>query len=99
MGLAENIVKKYASTNALIEQDSKPNNQKDAVLQQTILFCQDVLHYITLDQAIQNGDVGLMEDFLPYLLYRFLGSGSSNYATEILEILQAFHWEWPSEVK
>ena len=99
VGLAENIAEKYASTDALIEQDSKPDNQKDAVLRQTILFCQDVLHYITLDQAIQNGDVGLMEDFLPYLLYRFLGSGSTNYATEILEILQAFHREWPSEVK
>lgn len=79
--------------------DAKPDNQKDAVLRQTIMFCQDVLYYITRDQAIQNGDVGLMEDLLLYLLYRFIGSGSSNYAIEIIEMLQAFHWEWLPEVK
>lgn len=99
MGLAEAIVDKRASTDALINLDAKQDNQKDAVLRQTIMFCRDVLHYVTLDQAIRNGDVGLMEDFLPHLLYRFIGSGSSNYATEVVEMLQAFHREWPPEVK
>ena len=99
VSLAEDIVGKRASTDALIILEGRQENQKDDVLRQTIMFCQDVLHYITLDQAIRNGDVGLMEDFLPYLLYRFIGSGSSNYATEVVEMLQAFHREWPPEVK
>lgn len=44
VGLAEDIVGKCASTDALINLDCQQENQKDAVLRQTIMFCRDVLH-------------------------------------------------------
>ena len=59
----------------------------------------DILQYIVLDQAIKHGDVGLMEDMLPQLLFWFMGGRNSNYATEVLELLQGLHREWPAEVK
>ena len=58
----------------------------------------NMLQYIVLDQAIQNGDVGLMEDMLPHLLFWFLGGGNGKYAGKVLELLQALHQELPVEV-
>ena len=52
VSLAKDIVDKHISTDALIILEGCQENQKDDVLQQTIMFCQDVLHYITLNQAI-----------------------------------------------
>ncbi|KAK0451960.1 uncharacterized protein EV420DRAFT_1621740 [Desarmillaria tabescens] len=60
---------------------------------------QDMLQYLLLDDAIKHGDVGMMEDFLPQLLFCFQDGGNSKYMTEVLELLQALHWEWPEEVK
>ena len=57
-----------------------------------------MLQYIVLNQAIQNGNVGLMEDMLPHLLFQFLGGGNRKYAGEVLELLQALHRELPVEV-
>jgi hypothetical protein len=36
---------------------------------------------------------------LPHLLFRFIGGRNSNYATEILELLQGLHREWTPEVR
>lgn len=63
------------------------------------MYTRDALHYIVLDNAIKSGDVGLMETFLPYLLYRFVGGGNPKYANEVLELLQGLHQEWPDELK
>jgi len=78
--------------------DAKPENQWDEDFRQVIMWNRDILQYIILDQAIKNGDVGLMEDMLPHLLFRFLGGGNGKYAGEVLELLQALHWELPAEV-
>ena len=58
----------------------------------------DALQYIVLDHTIHHGDVGLMEDMLPHLLFRFIGGQNSKYANEILELLQGLHREWPADV-
>ena len=44
----------------------------------------DVLQYLVLDHAIHHGDVGLMEDMLPHLLFRFIGGQNPKYANETL---------------
>ena len=96
--LAEKIVEQRASSEAMDLLDAKRENQQDEEFQQVIMWNRNMLQYIVLNQAIQNGDVGLMEDMLPHLLFQFLGGGNGKYAGEVLELLQALHWELPVEV-
>jgi hypothetical protein len=91
-------VEKHASSKAMEIIDSKPQEERDQQKRQVIQWNRDVLQYIVLDQAIHHGDVGLMEDMLPHLFFRFVGGRNSKYATETLEMLQGFHREWPPEV-
>ena len=96
---AHKLVDEHASSDAANRMDSLPVDRQDEVQRQTILWNRDALHYITLDHAIKRGDVGLMEDMLPTLLFRFTGGGNSKYATEVLELLQGLHREWPPAVR
>ena len=73
--------------------------EHDEIREQTVMWLHDVLHYIVLDCAIKYGDVGLIENFLPLLLYRFVGGQNSKYAIEVLELLQGLHKEWPATVR
>ncbi|CDO69446.1 hypothetical protein BN946_scf184817.g6 [Trametes cinnabarina] len=63
------------------------------------MWNRNVLYYLALDNAMRGGDIGLMEDLLPHLLFRFAGGGNHKYAVEILELLQGLHREWPDDVK
>jgi hypothetical protein len=99
VALASIIVELHASSDALDRLDALPEGQQDQVYRRTIMWNRDVLQYVVLDQAVKHGDVGLMEDFLPHLLFRFLGGNNSKYANEILELLQALQREWPQEIK
>lgn len=62
------------------------------------MFLRDVIPFILLRAAVRTGDVGIMEDMIPLMLYRFIGGRNSNYAGEMLELLQGLHREWPPEV-
>ncbi|KAJ3494148.1 hypothetical protein NLJ89_g10869 [Agrocybe chaxingu] len=97
--LAEKIVRRRASSEALDNMDSRPANQRDDQVRHLIMWNRDILQYIALDNAIRNGDVGLMEDMLPHLFFRFVGGGNNKYAGEIMETLQGLHREWSPEVK
>lgn len=99
VALANQIVEEHASSTALEHMDAKPENERDEVVRQTIMWNRDILQYIVLDQAVRLGDVGLMEDSLPHLLFRFIGGKNSNYSIEVLELLQSLHREWPPEIK
>jgi hypothetical protein len=99
VALASAIVETRASSKALDNLATLPEQQQDQVYQRTVMWNRDVLQYIVLDQAIKHGDVGLMEEFLPHLLFRFLGGNNSKYANEVLELLQALHREWPQEIR
>ncbi|KAK7059555.1 hypothetical protein R3P38DRAFT_3167995 [Favolaschia claudopus] len=83
--LAEKIVSDHASSDELKEQ--------------SIMFLRDVLPYILLRTAIKRGDVGLMEDMIPHMLFRFIGGKHNKYAIEMLELLQGLHRDWPPEVR
>ncbi|TEB12868.1 hypothetical protein FA13DRAFT_1805896 [Coprinellus micaceus] len=52
---------------------------------------EDVLHFIALNKAMKDGDVGLMEKLLPTLLFRFIGGGNGKYAVEVLELMQGLY--------
>lgn len=98
--LARTVVEEHASTAAIDKISHGTSQEKqDEVKRQTVMFNRDVLQYIVLDHAIKHGDVGIMEDSLPHLLFRFQGSGQSNYAIEILELLQNLRKEWPDELR
>lgn len=96
--MAQEIVRKHASTAALGDMESRPEEDQDQEKYLVVQRNRDLLHYIVLDQAIHHGDVGTMQDMLPQLFFRFIGSGNHKYATEILETLQGFHRDWPPEV-
>ena len=98
LNFATAIYNEYVSNEALTMMDDLPDKDKDEVKHQTIMWNHDVLDFMILDQAIKNSDMGLMEDFLPYLLFWFIGSQRSNYTIEVLELMQGLHQEWPDEI-
>ncbi|KAI0630349.1 hypothetical protein C8Q77DRAFT_1219914 [Trametes polyzona] len=97
--LAEKLVHRYASNDAVEDLDALRDGEHDDVLRQSVMWNRDVLYYLLLHQSMESGDVGMMEDLLPHLLYRFAGGGNHKYAVEVLELLQGLHREWPQELK
>ncbi|KAI0085660.1 hypothetical protein BDY19DRAFT_996563 [Irpex rosettiformis] len=97
--LAAKILDEFASNAALEKLKSLPAAERDQELEHSIQFCQDLLNYLNIDDAIKTGDVGRMEQMLPRLLFRFHGAGSHNYAHEILELMQGLWKEWPLDLK
>jgi hypothetical protein len=98
LALATHIVRTFASARALQALDDKPTNERDDVLTQSVQWNKDILDYLILDEAMKIGDVGCMKDLLPRLLFRFAGGPNSNYAIEILELMQGLYREWPSDL-
>lgn len=99
LAIATTIVDDYTSEAALIKHRNLPADKQDKVLLHAMQFCRDVLNYLELDDAMNTGDVGRMQDLLPRLLFRFNGGGSSNYSIETLEVFQGLHVEWTPEIK
>ena len=97
--MAINIIQEFASVRALHSISSKPDNARDDVLAQAILWNKDILDYLTLNDAISSGDVAIIEDILPRLLFRFVGGTNSKYALELLELLQGLYREWPEDLR
>ncbi|KAJ6481356.1 hypothetical protein DFH09DRAFT_1107681 [Mycena vulgaris] len=95
--LAAEIVSQHAFSAALVTLRAK--NRKDELKEQSVMFLRDVLLYILLRAAIKRGDVGLMEDMIPQLLYRFVGGRNSKYSIEMLELLQGLNRDWPPQVR
>lgn len=99
LDMAADIFDNYASSGALLKHRTRSEGNQDELLDQSIQFNRDILNYLDMDNAMRTGDVGRMENLLPRLLYRFVGGASSNYTTELLELLQGLHQEWTPELK
>jgi hypothetical protein len=99
LALATRIVKNYASSVGLMDLEEKPDEERDDVLTQAILWNKDILDYLILDDALKTGDVACIQDLLPRILCRFVGGRNSKYAIEILELLQGLQQEWPEDLK
>lgn len=97
--MALKIVHEFASVRALHSISSKPDNQRDDVLSQAILWNKDILDYLMLNNAISSGDIVAIQDLLPRLLFRFVGGTNSKYALEVLELIQGLYREWPQDLK
>lgn len=97
--LASRIVQNLGSSRAMQEMDQLPPEKQDRQRRQLTQWNRDILQYIVLNWAIRHGDVGIMEDMLPHLLYRFVGGKNSNYTVEVLELMQGLKHDWPDEIK
>jgi hypothetical protein len=97
--MATRIVDKFASVRALQPLTDHDDDKQDDVLSQAILWNKDILDYLALSDAIKTGDIQLIEDLLPRILYRFVGGTNSKYALEILELMQGLYREWPDDLR
>ncbi|TBU21646.1 hypothetical protein BD311DRAFT_782804 [Dichomitus squalens] len=97
--LVETLVQHYASNDRVEDLEHVASGREDDFLRQAVMWNRDALRYIVLWHAMRQGDVGLMEDLLPHLFFRFSGGGNHKYAVEILKLLQGLHHEWPEDVK
>ncbi|KAI0670268.1 hypothetical protein C8Q78DRAFT_1090586 [Trametes maxima] len=101
--LSARILCGHASTMALsslsTNQSGLPTKILDQHHYQITQFIRDVLDYIILRDAIACGDVQTMEDSLPRLLFRFSGGQNPNYTTEVCELLQNLHYDWPADLR
>ena len=71
--------------------------QTDIVHNNVVLMMRDLLYLLELNNAIQTGDWGRIEDILPTLACIFRGAGSNNYSTEILHLLFNIKEVWTPE--
>jgi hypothetical protein len=97
--IAVQIVHEFASQRALDLLSNKPAKEQDDVLAQVILWNKDILDYLCLNDALSSGDVGIIQDLLPRLFFRFAGGTNSKYAIEVLELLQGLYREWPEDLR
>jgi len=96
--LAIAIVSDYASSKAMYNLATR-RERCDELLYQSIQMARDLLDYVLLDRALSSGDIGLVEDLIPRLLFRLISGGSKNYTIEVLELLQGLRREWPTDLK
>ena len=97
--LADGIITQMSSSDAIEHQDLKTKTDWDELLRQSAMWNRNVLQYLELHEAMKKGDIGHMEDMLPYLLFWFIGGRNSKYAIKILELLQVLHLEWPADLR
>ncbi|KAJ7868006.1 hypothetical protein B0H13DRAFT_2253848 [Mycena leptocephala] len=67
--IASTIISYHASSEALAHLKRKAVT--DDIKSQSIMFLRDVIPFILLRSAVRSGDIGIMEDMIPLLLYRF----------------------------
>ena len=96
--LAITVYQRYVARSVLDELDDIPKNEQDHNFRNTCLIMRDLLHFSVLKNVgVKEDNVGILEAMLPYLLFRFVGGGSSNYTIEVLELMQGLWLEWPPE--
>ena len=69
----------------------------DIIHNNVVLMTRDLLYLLEVNNAIQTGDWGRIEDILPILACIFRGAGSNNYSTEILHLLFNIKEVWTPE--
>ncbi|KAJ2936191.1 hypothetical protein H1R20_g904, partial [Candolleomyces eurysporus] len=66
----------------------------DIVNRNLCLLTRDLLVMTELMSAMEDGDVGRVEDLYPYLAMMFRGAGGTNYSTEILWLTLNLKYVW-----
>ncbi|KAF4576955.1 hypothetical protein EYR36_004939 [Pleurotus pulmonarius] len=70
----------------------------DRVLANFVLRLRDCLWYYELYHAISDGDIGRVMEIIKILRFYFLGSGSTNYGNELLELACNQFYEFPDSL-
>ena len=97
--MATQIVQEFASVHALHSMSARPGDTQDDVLSQAILWNKDILDYLALNDAISLGDIVMIQDLLPQLLFRFVGGTNLKYVLKVLELIQGLYREWPKDLQ
>ena len=97
--MATQIAHKFASVHVLHSLAGKSGDEWDDVLSQAILWNKDILDYLALNDVISSGDIAVIQDLLPRLLFRFIGRTNSKYVLEVLELIQGLYREWPDDLQ
>ncbi|KAH7890497.1 hypothetical protein F5I97DRAFT_1933786 [Phlebopus sp. FC_14] len=88
--LVVDIVKKLVSSETLHHMYAYSDEDLNDILCASIMWNCDALRYVDLDDAIKSEDIGVMEETLLHLLFRFVGGNNSKYTIEVLELLQCW---------
>ncbi|KAF9516420.1 hypothetical protein BS47DRAFT_1262992, partial [Hydnum rufescens UP504] len=67
---------------------------QDDVLCNAALFNHDASIYLEMKEAGSVGNWGQIKMILPNIICIFQGSGSTNYAVELLHLLQNLKYSW-----
>lgn len=97
--IAKRVVDEYASNDALEDFSQLAEDEQDDFVRNATIWNRDIHYYLILRDAIRHGDVGVMEDMLSHLFFRFCGSSNHKYALEVLELMQGLYREWPESVR
>ncbi|KDQ26195.1 hypothetical protein PLEOSDRAFT_1085428 [Pleurotus ostreatus PC15] len=73
--------------------------QGDRVLGNLVLRLRDCLWYYEMCHATSHGDIGRVMEIIKILRFYFWGSGSTNYANELLELACNFLYEFPDPLQ
>lgn len=86
---AERVFARIASRRNVERMHRKPEEARDQVLENIILFNADALLLLEFKTAIQEGDIGRVLNVLSYWMVEFRGTGSMpKYADALYETLQ-----------
>lgn len=95
--LATKIHDERASTTALIA--LAESQDRDYVLEGTVILSRDLDLYVQLRQAIRQGDVGRLWNLMPLLIVYFKGGSNGNYCKMLIEYMQWQLYEAPPEIR
>ncbi|EGO22093.1 hypothetical protein SERLADRAFT_440116 [Serpula lacrymans var. lacrymans S7.9] len=93
--MAESIIQQLSSTDVLNDIKLQPAEKQDQVFHQFVMWNCDMLRYLDLHDAIESGDVGVMEQSLPHLLFRFAGGVTQSIQLEYSNFFNVFIMNGP----
>ncbi|EUC54413.1 hypothetical protein RSOL_047140 [Rhizoctonia solani AG-3 Rhs1AP] len=71
----------------------------DQALANGKLFMRDTLEFIEFTSAMEEGDTGRLFKVMDTILFSFWGSKSTNYGSELLEMVCKMLYEYPAPLK
>jgi hypothetical protein len=92
--IAQRIVDRFISVQALDSASGIPGDTEDTALRNTILLNRDLLLFYELCLSVSSGDFRRVEILLGTLTIMFAGAGCKNYTTEFLHFIQNIKKVW-----
>lgn len=97
--ISTKILEEYFSAHRVEVLRREKDEDRDVVLENTILFNRDALLYTAMVAAVKRGDIGCTMDILAHWMVMMRGTGSMpKYADALLEVRLVLE-SWPEELK